>query len=110
MEGPIAVVGGSGKLAGCCIRKLLSENRNVIAVGRDVSKMQDMYGSFPSLSFATGDVSQPEALKEALRGSNIYILYYFTYACARCCLENSCFVLKHIENPDCAFDRCIWGY
>jgi saccharopine dehydrogenase-like NADP-dependent oxidoreductase len=70
------VVGGSGKLAGCCIRKLLSDKRNVIAVGRDVSKTQDMYGSCPFLSFDPGDVSQPEALKEALRGSNIYA--YFT--------------------------------
>lgn len=70
MEGPVAVVGGSGKLAGCCIRLLLSKNRHVVAVGRDTDKLKEMHGSSPLLSCVSADVCQPETLNNAFQGSH----------------------------------------
>eukprot|EP00208_Stichococcus_sp_RCC1054_P006685 CAMPEP_0206139406 /NCGR_PEP_ID=MMETSP1473-20131121/5871_1 /ASSEMBLY_ACC=CAM_ASM_001109 /TAXON_ID=1461547 /ORGANISM="Stichococcus sp, Strain RCC1054" /LENGTH=234 /DNA_ID=CAMNT_0053533187 /DNA_START=225 /DNA_END=929 /DNA_ORIENTATION=- len=68
MDGPVAVVGGSGKVAQQCVKQLVAKDHKVVAVGRDASKLEELFGPSPLVKCVSADVEKPETLKAAFQG------------------------------------------
>lgn len=87
---PIAIIGASGGVGQEVVQQLLSQQREVRAVGRSRERLEQLFGSSDKLQLAQASVEDKHSLKAALDGVSgvINTSSGCTMSSSRMCLQN----------------------